>query len=172
MTRPTTTVSRTLLLVATLFVATACANADDVGAGSGASEEPAIEQSGSVESESAAMAGEAISEAVGDPAAEVTSRPELSISDELQLPTTGTLETVDVESGCLVLIVDGVQYELQAAPDAELAVDAANGLVVDAEGNELATAGDDVTVDGALDPGIATFCQVGPVLFVTEVTPA
>ncbi|MEE8601801.1 hypothetical protein [Euzebya tangerina] len=87
-----------------------------------------------------------------------------------RFPLTGTLELVEVEGGCLVLDVDGEQYEVLADPSSELAVDARNGVVADASGSEIASAGDEVTVEGAIDPGMATFCQVGTPLFVTAMT--
>lgn len=91
---------------------------------------------------------------------------------ELALPATGTLGVENLEGGCIYLEVDGQKYELLAGPDAALAMDAGNGVVADAEGNVIAQAGDTITVEGALDPGIATFCQIGPVLMATSVAAA
>jgi hypothetical protein len=88
------------------------------------------------------------------------------------MPATGTLGVEDLEGGCIYVEVDGQKYELLAGPDAALAMDAGNGVVADAQGNVIARAGDTITVQGALDPGISTFCQIGPVLMATSVTAA
>lgn len=94
---------------------------------------------------------------------------EESKQDELSLPATGTLGVEDLEGGCVYVEIDGERYELLAGPDSGLAMDAGNGVVADAQGEVLARAGDQITVDGALDPGMATFCQIGPVLMATTV---
>jgi hypothetical protein len=90
----------------------------------------------------------------------------------LALPATGVLDVVEVEGGCTVLDVDGTTYLLTAAPEADLAIDPANGVVATAAGEVIAERGDRITVDGSVDPGIITFCQVGPVLIATSVEPA
>ena len=160
----------------------ACAESDGSGPGdedvavTSATETDAVPETDAV-GETDAVEDGAVEEGLTDDDGEAATADEDAASDDSaatdpRFPLTGTLELVGVEGGCLVLRVGDTQYEVLADPGAELAVDTANGVVADASGTELAAVGDEVTVEGSIDTGVATFCQVGPPLFVTAVSPA
>lgn len=151
--------TRPLLLLALLaLLAGGCAGqGDDVAVGGGGPSEAATgdPEDGTGEEAPADEPSEAV-----DTAAPAASLPN---------PVTGTLDRVDVEGGCTVLVVDGATYELVAAPGARVAIDPANGVVADTEGTVIAEVGDTITVTGAIDPGLMSFCMVGPILAVEDV---
>ncbi|WP_370323753.1 hypothetical protein [Euzebya sp.] len=94
----------------------------------------------------------------------------LEVAGDVSFPVTGELGLAEVEGGCAYIEVDGQRYELIADPDADLAVDGGNAVVASGDGEVIARAGDQITVDGSIDDGIATFCQIGPVIVASEVT--
>jgi len=67
---------------------------------------------------------------------------------------TGTVEMSEIEGGCLVLRTGGVTYELLGGD------------------RTLLRHGARVTVEGKVNPDVATICQVGPVFEVSAVRPA
>lgn len=67
---------------------------------------------------------------------------------------TGMVEMSEIEGGCLVLRTGGVTYELLGGD------------------RTLLRPGARVTVEGRVNPGVATICQVGPVFEVSAVRPA
>ena len=93
-----------------------------------------------------------------------------AVADALRLPATGTFGQEDIEGGCAFVEIDGQRYELVADPSAGLAIDPANGVIVTEDGEEVARAGATITVDGQVDAGLMTFCQIGPVLVASEIT--
>lgn len=147
----------------------ACAQTDDTSAAG--SEDIVVGSASDLASPEATSAAAEPSDESVNTESDDGAADELDAALDPTFPLTGTLEVMGVEGGCLVLTVGDTQYEILADPSAELAVDTANGVVVDAGGEELARAGDEVTVDGAVDTGVSTFCQVGPPLFVTAVSP-
>ncbi|MGI9019075.1 MAG: hypothetical protein ACR2HR_18565 [Euzebya sp.] len=96
-------------------------------------------------------------------------RDDAAFNGSVQLPATGVLGVEDIEGGCVFVEVDGRRYELIASPDADLAIDPGNVVVADSQGTVIARAGDTITVDGQIDPGVVTFCQIGPVLVATDI---
>lgn len=82
----------------------------------------------------------------------------------------GTLGGSDVEGGCIWLDTPEGRYELVTAPNAAVAIDPGNRVVVDAQdGTVIAEEGQQVTVVGRTDDGLVTFCQVGTILAVEDV---
>lgn len=67
---------------------------------------------------------------------------------------TGTVERSEVEGGCTVLRVGDQTYQLMGGDQAVLRV------------------GNRVTVEGRVNPNVATICQVGPVFEVSSARPA
>ena len=94
-----------------------------------------------------------------------------SAAQPLPEPLTGTLGLENVEGGCAFLEASGQRYELIAGPDATIVLDEGSGAITDGEGGDvIAEVGDTITVDGAIDPGTASFCQSGQVLLVESIT--
>ncbi len=153
MSTPTTRSHVIVVCLAAAMVLTACASAD-VATESAATQEP----SESVGSETASAEPDMTREEP-DPGGTAVS-----------FPATGTLGVDDIEGGCVYVEIDGTRYELLAGTGADIAVDPANGVVAAADGTVIARTGEMITVDGAVDPGIVTFCQMGPVLVATDVT--
>lgn len=153
--------TRPLLLLALLAVfATGCAGQDeDVAVGAGGPTEVAT-------SDRADGGGDGADDEASGGAASETAAP----AESLPNPVTGTLDRVDVEGGCTVLVVDGASYELVAAPGASVAIDPANGVVASTDGDVIAEVGDTITVTGEIDPGLMSFCQVGPILAAEDIT--
>ncbi|CAN5300303.1 hypothetical protein BH23ACT9_BH23ACT9_04220 [soil metagenome] len=104
-----------------------------------------------------------------DPATDPTPTEEPDVAASPSTVST-TLGLVEVEGGCVVIDVDGVQHQLIAAPDADVVIDSGNGVVADTSGTVIARVGDPIVVAGAVDPGMMTFCQVGPVFVADSVT--
>lgn len=156
--------TRPLLILALLaLLAAGCAGQDgDIAVGEGGASEVATTEAGDDP--------EADDDATADaPSADGTAAPD-GPAESLPNPVTGTLDRVDVEGGCTVLVVDGEDYELVAAPGASVAIDPANGVVASTDGDVIAEVGDTITVTGEIDPGLMSFCQVGPILAVEDVT--
>lgn len=145
----------------------ACADADPVGGavgtGAGATAAPAT---------TAPDGDPAADEATEDAPAGDQATEDVAGGSGAALPdaVTGTLGREDVEGGCISLTVDGTVYELVAAPGAAVVIDGGNGVIATTDGAVVASVGDEVTVSGAVDEGLMTFCQIGPVLAVGEVT--
>ena len=154
--------TRPLLILALLaLLAAGCAGQDgDVAVGAGGPSEVATTDPAD------GSADEAVTD---EPSEEGTAAPD-GPAESLPNPVTGTLDRVDVEGGCTVLVVDGETYELVAAPGASVAIDPANGVVASTDGDVIAEVGDTITVTGEIDPGLVSFCQVGPILAVEDVT--
>ncbi len=149
-----------VLLMVVALLLSACASADDA-----ASVEDPVE--GTVEPTDATP-GDSTPTPTDD--ADGMERPEPDMTADVRLPATGTLGLSEVEGGCVFVEIDGDRYELLADTGADVAVDPANGVIADAAGEVIARAGEEITVDGTVDPGIVTFCQIGPVLVADSIT--
>lgn len=153
----------TVCLVVMLLLG-ACADADTTaGAGSEATEAATTAPDPS--------SGEPTPDEASDaPTADGSETPVADAGASRPDRVTGTLGLEDVEGGCTTLTVDGERYELIADPDADIVIDSGNGVIATTDGEEIAQAGDTITVEGAVDTGMMTFCQIGPVFVAEAVT--
>lgn len=145
--RPTATLPSLLVVVVALLLLGACA-------GDAGTDDPTEPPPTSAPTDD--MAREDLPVADGSPGA-------------LSLPATGVLGVADVEGGCTYVEIEDERYQLMAGPDADVVVDPANGVVASTDGEVIAGPGDTVIVDGQVDPGMMTFCQIGPVLVASGV---
>ncbi|HUG83758.1 MAG TPA: hypothetical protein VMM13_04290 [Euzebya sp.] len=108
----------------------------------------------------------------GEPALDVDAEGRESGDGDTALPDplTGTLGREDIEGGCVYLESAGQRFELVAGPGATIVVDPDNGVIADTDGEVIAEPGDTITVDGSLDPGMASFCQIGQIVVVDSIT--
>lgn len=85
-----------------------------------------------------------------------------------EMTITGRLGFEDIEGGCPYLETDdGTHYQV-LWPDG-WSLDGRGGLVNPA-GDEVAGAGDDVTVRGRVADDMASICQIGPIFRASEVS--
>ena len=168
MTAPHTPPRRARLLIGSLLLlavlAAGCASSDTAGDG-----DDDVSVSESATSTAEAPASEPAEEPSSEDATEDTP------ADPPPAPGartySGTLGGGDIEGGCFWLDGDdGTRYELIAGTRSDVAIDQANRVIADAEGNVIAREGDAVEVTGIVDEGMATFCQVGTNLVVDSVS--